>query len=75
MKIIGKDGKSYEVKPADGDSYDVWLNGELVAAFVLEEIETRVTLHSRAAGKTNEKVITHVAHEFVDRGGGGMRMA
>jgi hypothetical protein len=75
MDIRGKDGKTYRVESSQNDSYDVWLDGDLVATFVLEEVATRVTLHARGAGKTSEGVIERVAHEFVDRGGGGMRIA
>ena len=77
MKIVPRDGKTYDVKTASAkdDSYDVWLDGELVASFVLEPDDTRVTLHARAAGKTSRAVILEVAQEFVDRGGGAMRIA
>lgn len=72
MNIKASDGKSYDVAPtADDSTYNVLLAGEVVASFVIDEEHTRVTLRG---DKTTKRVVVEVADEFIDQGGGPMRM-
>ncbi len=75
MKIVGPDGKTYEVKATEGgDRYDVSLGGDVVATFELEADDIPVRLHAKAAGRTTVETVRGVAEEFSERGGGTMRI-
>lgn len=75
MEVVGPDGNTYEVRPTGKDDhYDLFLDGDKVARFVLEPKRTPVTIEKKHQKKVSETTVQKIAEDFVDKGGAIMRM-
>src|SRR5262249_28347812 len=75
MKIPGSDGRMYDVRPGAGDDvYEVYIDRELVGAFEVTADDVRPKVHD-PSGRVTSKMIVAIAQEFLEQGGGTMRIA